>query len=82
MHETFDLPVWYNGKEIMLPSELQPYGYSHRIIVYIEDFPFVFEPDEEKNYRAIVSEQDRKKAEKVDQHLLQTVSETLQDLFG
>lgn len=82
MHETFDLPLWYNGKEIMLPAELQPFGYTHRIIVYIEDFPFTFEPDEEKNYRAIVSEQDRKKAEKVDQHLLQAISETLHDLFA
>jgi len=82
MHETFDLPLWYNGKEIMLPAELQPFGYSHRIIVYIEDFPFTFEPDEEKNYRAIVSEQDRKKAEKVDQYLLQAISETLHDLFA
>lgn len=82
MHEIFDLPLWYNGKEIMLPAELQPFGYSHRIIVYIEDFPFTFEPDEEKKYRAIVSEQDRKKAEKIDHHFLEVIAETLHDLFA
>lgn len=82
MHETFDLPVWYNGKEIMFPAELQPYGYTHRIAVHIENFPFIFEPDEEKNYRAIISIEDQKKAEKIDKLLLQTVAETLQDLFG
>lgn len=82
MHETFDLPVWYNGKEIMLPAELQPWGYSHRITVYIENFPFMFEPDEEKNYRAIIIEQDRKKAEKIDQQLLQAIAETLHVLFS
>lgn len=82
MSENFELPLWYNGKEIMLPAEFQPWGYTHRIIVYIENFPFVFEPDEEKNYRVIVLEQDGKKAEKIDQQLLQAIAETLQELFS
>ena len=82
MHETFDLPLWYNGKEIMLPAELQPFGYSHRIIVHIEDFPFTFEPDEEKKYRAVISPEHRRKAEKIDRELLQAVAETLHDLFA
>lgn len=82
MPETFDLPVWYKEKEIMLPAELQAWSTSHRIIVYIGDFPFTFEPDEERNYRAVVPIEDRAKAEKVDQELLQVVAETLRDLFG
>lgn len=82
MHESFDLPVWYNGKELMLPAELQPWGYTHRITVHIENFPFIFEPDEERNYRAVVSIEDQKKAEKIDTYLLQAVADTLQDLLG
>ncbi len=82
MSENFELPLWYNGKEIMLPAEFQPWGYTHRITVYVEDFPFVFEPDEEKKYRAIIIGQDRKKAERIDQHLLQAIVETLQELFS
>lgn len=82
MPENFELPLWYNGKEIMLPAEFQPWGYTHRITVFVEDFPFVFEPDEEKNYRAIIFEQNRKKAEKIDQQLLQAIAETLQELFS
>lgn len=82
MPETFDLPIWYKEKEIMLPAELQAWSTSHRIIVYIEDFPFTFEPDEERNYRAVVLLEDRANAEKVDQELLQVVAETLRDLFG
>lgn len=66
----------------MFPAELQPLGYTHRITVHIENFPFIFEPDEEKNYRAIISIEDQKKADKIDKQLLQTVAETLQDLFG
>lgn len=82
MPENFELPLWYNGKEIMLPAEYKPWGYTHRITVFVEDFPFVFEPDEEKNYRAIIIEQDTKKAEKIDQQLLQAIAVTLQELFS
>lgn len=66
----------------MLPAELRPHGFSHRIVVRIEDFPFIFEPDEEKNYRAVIAVEDRSKAEKIDRDLLQIVAETLQDLFS
>lgn len=82
MQGPFDLPVWYNSKEIMLPAELQPFGYTHRIIVYIEDIPFSFEPDEERNYRATISNELKNTASKIDKELLQAVAETLQDLFA
>lgn len=82
MPETFELPIWYKEKELLLPAELQAWFTSHRIIVFIEDFPFTFEPDEERNYRAVVSMDDRAKAAKIDQNLLQAVVETLHDLFG
>lgn len=65
----------------MLPAEMQAWQTSHRIIVYVEDFPFTFEPDEERNYRAVVAPEDRSKAEKVDRELLQVVASTLHDLF-
>lgn len=82
MPESFELPVSYKGKELMLPAELQAWSTSHRVVVFIEDFPFVFEPDEERNYRAVVAGDDRMKAEKVDRELLQVVAETLHDLFA
>lgn len=82
MDESFELPVWYNGKEIMLPAELQPWGYTHRIIVHIEDIPFHFEPDEERNYRATIVNELKINAEKIDKLLLQAVAETLHDLFA
>ncbi len=82
MPDSFELPVWYKGKELMLPAELQAWSTSHRIIVTIEDFSFTFEPDEERNYRAIVSMEERPKAENIDQELLKVVAETLHDLFG
>jgi len=82
MPESFELPVCFKEKELMLPAEMQAWSTSHRIVVTIEDFPFTFETDEERNYRAVVSLEDRAKAENIDRELLQAVAETLHDLFG
>lgn len=82
MPESFELPVWYKEKELMLPAELQARNASHRIIVQIENFPFIFEPDEERNYRAVISAEDHSKAEKIDRELLKAVAETLHELFS
>lgn len=82
MSESFELPVWFKEKELLLPAEMHAWSTSHRIVVYIHDFPFTFEPDEERNYRAVIQVEDRDKAEKVDRELLQAVAETLHDLFA
>jgi hypothetical protein len=52
--EQFDLPVKYKGGELMLPSRLVQMGYTFKIYVQIEGVEVIFEPDEEKNFRAIV----------------------------
>jgi hypothetical protein len=54
MDESFDLPVNYNGNELLFPSRLQQTGYTHRIVVDVYGQEVFFEPDEERNYRAIV----------------------------
>lgn len=56
MHETFELPVQFRDKTILLPAELKIWGYSHRILVAWEGQVIIFEPDEERNYRALISD--------------------------
>ncbi|MES2005894.1 MAG: hypothetical protein V4450_15355 [Bacteroidota bacterium] len=82
MAETFDLPVWYNGEELFFPAELQTLGYTHKIRVTIEGVNFVFEPDDEKNYRALLADTDHNKPSSVDTSLLQAIAETLHELFS
>lgn len=82
MPESFELPVCYEEKELMLPAELQAWSISHRIIVYIDNFPLIFEPDEERNYRGVVAPEDRAKAERIDPGLLQAVADTLHKIFA
>jgi hypothetical protein len=80
MPESFELPVTWQGEEILLPAEFLNIGYTHRIKVFIDGTSVIFEPDEEKDYRAIIEISNA--AIHIQQGLLQAVSETLQELFG
>ncbi len=79
--DPFDIPVTYKGKEIVFPAELLPMGYTYKIKVTIDEIDVLFEPDEEKNYRATVSNEDRDKAGNLNKELLQLISETLHTLL-
>jgi hypothetical protein len=47
-----DFEITVEGKEYK--GELIAYGYSYKIVFLINDIPVSFEPDEERNFRAIV----------------------------
>ena len=80
MGDQFELPVDYQGKELQFPAELLPFGFSYRIKVTIQETEIFFEPDEERNYRAIVG--DTNNAGKIEMELLQVIAETLHELFA
>ena len=82
MADQFDIPVTYKGQELLFPAELLPMGYTYKIKVTVEEIDVLFEPDEEKNYRATVSNEDREKAGDLDKALLQLISETLHELLA
>ena len=54
MTEPFEITVFYKDENISLHARWEPYGYTHRFIVSISGRDVVFEPDEERNYRALV----------------------------
>jgi hypothetical protein len=56
MQESFELPVQFRDTTVILPAELTSWGYSHRISVTLEGQVIIFEPDEERNYRAVLPE--------------------------
>ncbi len=56
MNESFELPVQFGEKTILLHAELKTWGYSYRILVTLEGQVVIFEPDEERNYRALISD--------------------------
>lgn len=58
MDEGFELPVCYRNKEFLLPASFLKAGYSYKIRVDVEGQPVFFEPDEERNWRAMVDAAD------------------------
>ncbi len=78
MDEIFDLPVMYKNKEHLFPAELQQSGYSHRFRVEVYGRDVFFEPDEERNYRAVIDPENVSKELSVE--LLQAIAETIEIL--
>ncbi len=52
--DLFDLPVTYKGQLLHFPARLLNYGYTHKIRVEVYGVEVLLEPDEERNYRAVV----------------------------
>jgi hypothetical protein len=78
--ETFTLPIFYKNEHRDYPATLQVFGYTHKIVVRVGEQDILFEPDEEKNYRAVlpVTPEGRPQA---DIELLQAIAATLEEAF-
>lgn len=54
MDDTFDLPVTYKNRELIFNAKLSQFGYSYKFEVGVNGITVLFEPDEERNFRAII----------------------------
>jgi hypothetical protein len=52
--DTFDIDIRHEGNVRTFHGTFGKYGYSYRFIIDIEGVAVIFEPDEERNLRAIV----------------------------
>lgn len=55
MSELLSIPVNFQGNELEFEARFFDYGFSHRVEVNINGIPVIFEPDEERNYRALIN---------------------------
>lgn len=77
MAEPFTVTVLYKGQEDTFNAELRILGYSYKIAVFIGNTELLFEPDEERNYRALLSETDMR-SKKIDIELVRLIAEELE----
>ena len=82
MHEKFQLPVEYKGEELALNTSLLLTGFTHKFIVEVFGQEVIFEPDEDRNYRAIIPYEDIGKNKNIDQELLKEIAIVLQVLIN
>ena len=80
MEEEFVFTIFFNNQEIELKATLQLFGYTHKIAVMVNDILILFEPDEERNYRAVLpfGEVNEKKT---DPAFLHAIASKLEELF-
>jgi len=77
MGEFFTLTVICKGEERQFDSELRVMGYTHKIAVNIDGTEVLFEPDEERNYRAVISDADINK-NRIDIELIKLIAAELE----
>jgi hypothetical protein len=78
MSEPIFISVPYKNAEKQVEIQLEVTGYTHRIRVLVDEVPVLFEPDEERQYRAIVPPEHAQAGESLDPVLLQAIAATLE----
>ena len=78
--DSLEIPVTYKGEDLLFQGELLLMGYTYKIQVEVEQQLIMFEPDEERNYRAILTEEQLQKNKKLDVGLLQAIAQVLESV--
>ena len=79
MGEQFELPVEYNGRQHLFKATLNVYGYTHKFHVDVNGQILIFEPDEERNYRAVLN-YDIDINKNIDVELLKKISQAIEKI--
>lgn len=81
MDDPFEIDVFYKGQNLSFPAMLLRYGYSHKIQVEVNDQMILFEPDEERNYRAVLDVKAVEAGVNPDKGLLQAIATTIESIL-
>jgi hypothetical protein len=77
MDDVYEIPVQYKGEELLVPAHLMVTGYTHKFRVEVSGQEILFEPDEERNYRALLDTELCNSA-KIDIDFLQAIAAGLE----
>ncbi len=78
MNEAFEIPVTYQGQGLSFPARLLVLGYIHKFQVDVKGQEVLFEPDEERNYRAVVDPEKQQTDSSNDVELLKTIAKAIE----
>lgn len=79
--DEFELAINFKGKDLLIPVRLINYGRSYKLEVDIEGTNVLFEPDEERNWRAVISYEDVQANKKLNKELLELIAEELDTIL-
>ena len=78
LNDSFKIPVKYKGEDLNFPAMLLVYGYSYKIQVNVAGLEVLFEPDEERNYRAVIDPEKLEGTKKLSVELLKAIAEAIE----
>lgn len=81
MEDEFELPVQYKGNQLMFKASLLITGYTHKFKVEVGEQVVIFEPDEQREYRAVIPYEEIANQKNVDVELLKRIAEVIEHLF-
>ena len=80
MDDALEIPVTYKGQELSFPARLLLTGYTHKIQVEVDGQLIMFEPDEERNYRAVLDTHQLEQGTRIDVPLLQAIAAVIESV--
>ena len=80
MDGLFTLTVHYKEEDRIFEGEVKIMGYTHKIVMQVNGMEVLFEPDEERNYRAVLPGAENIKI-KWDVDLLKAIARELETIF-
>lgn len=81
MDNQFDITIHHKGEPTLFTGEFIPAGFSYKIIVDVNGHPVSFEPDEERNFRALVNADDQWKISTADKAVMEGIAAELMRMF-
>jgi hypothetical protein len=82
MNDPFYIPVSYKNTDYQFEAQLLTTAYGYKIEVLVGDVSFMFERDEEGNFRALPSQPENDRVLKTDPVLLQAVANSIEDILS
>ena len=77
MDADLEVPVTYKNQELIFNAKFIQFGYSYKFEVDVNGIIVFFEPDEERNFRAIVDPTIDHGNHKIDKELIKLIAEAL-----
>ena len=75
------MPVTFNGKDLEFPARLLKYGYTVTLEVDIEGTKVHYEPDEERDWRAVIPYEEVPLNKRIDANLLKSITEVIEEIM-
>lgn len=79
MEDSFLIPIEVDGNRKEYPAIMRTFGYAVKVEVNIDGIMVSFEPDEERNWRAVLGFDDALAGKTVKKEILEAIANFLED---